>query len=328
MSLEVFFEASTWFFKAFDFALKLLLLWPFVVDMMILLGLWRSFDWFLGSFNALIVFWTVVIWSRCWWSLANPIMGFANLRVEKKFYCNKVCVRDRDTELLDFWMLEQQPLWMELCMFVFFSFHWTTTTATATNQGCCCSDWAFQKLWLLFWRASLQLVCMTFQPEWIPKDFSKPFPSLLQSLVAGRGDRCGFFLVVKKFTTLRLFLEGWGVDLHLCRWEAQGYFKPNTSSAAVGGGEPFVISMPPPNVTGALHMGHAMFVTLEVILFFSFALLCFAYFVLLGEQGIVCSLSERVFDSGWVMTILPYCKNPWKMEIARWMIFAWWLCLG
>jgi hypothetical protein len=28
------------------------------------------------------------------------------------------------------------------------------------------------------------------------------------------------------------------------------------------------------------------------------------------------------------MTILPYCKNPWKMEIARWMIFAWWLCLG
>jgi hypothetical protein len=66
------------------------------------------------------------------------------------------------------------------------------------------------------------------------------------------------------------------VDLHLCRWEAQGYFKPNTSSsAAVGGGEPFVISMPPPNVTGALHMGHAMFVTLEVILFLiCFALLC------------------------------------------------------
>lgn len=29
-------------------------------------------------------------------------MGFADLRVERKFYCNKVCVRDRDTELLDF----------------------------------------------------------------------------------------------------------------------------------------------------------------------------------------------------------------------------------
>ena len=31
-------------------------------------------------------------------------------------------------------------------------------------------------------------------------------------------------------------------------------------------GEPFVVSMPPPNVTGALHMGHAMFVTLEDIM--------------------------------------------------------------
>jgi valyl-tRNA synthetase len=26
-----------------------------------------------------------------------------------------------------------------------------------------------------------------------------------------------------------------------------------------------VIPMPPPNVTGSLHMGHAMFVTLEVV---------------------------------------------------------------
>ena len=44
------------------------------------------------------------------------------------------------------------------------------------------------------------------------------------------------------------------------RWEAQGYFKPDVAAE----GEPFVIPMPPPNVTGALHMGHAMFVTLEV----------------------------------------------------------------
>lgn len=44
------------------------------------------------------------------------------------------------------------------------------------------------------------------------------------------------------------------------RWESQGYFKPDATAA----GEPFVIPMPPPNVTGALHMGHAMFVTLEV----------------------------------------------------------------
>ncbi len=42
-------------------------------------------------------------------------------------------------------------------------------------------------------------------------------------------------------------------------WESRGYFKP-----AEGGSErPFVISMPPPNVTGELHLGHAMFVAVE-----------------------------------------------------------------
>ncbi|OVA06796.1 Aminoacyl-tRNA synthetase [Macleaya cordata] len=45
-------------------------------------------------------------------------------------------------------------------------------------------------------------------------------------------------------------------------WESQGYFKPKLDQD----GDPFVISMPPPNVTGSLHMGHAMFVTLEDIM--------------------------------------------------------------
>lgn len=44
------------------------------------------------------------------------------------------------------------------------------------------------------------------------------------------------------------------------RWESEGYFKVDPEKD----GKAFVISMPPPNVTGALHMGHAMFVTLEV----------------------------------------------------------------
>jgi valyl-tRNA synthetase len=48
----------------------------------------------------------------------------------------------------------------------------------------------------------------------------------------------------------------------LDRWEAEGMFKAQESAT----GEPFVVSMPPPNVTGALHMGHAMFVTLEDIM--------------------------------------------------------------
>ena len=43
-------------------------------------------------------------------------------------------------------------------------------------------------------------------------------------------------------------------------WEKNGWFKPEVASADA---EPFTISMPPPNVTGALHIGHALFTTVE-----------------------------------------------------------------
>ncbi len=43
-------------------------------------------------------------------------------------------------------------------------------------------------------------------------------------------------------------------------WEQNGWFKPE---AAPPDAESYVISMPPPNVTGALHTGHALFTTLE-----------------------------------------------------------------
>ncbi len=42
-------------------------------------------------------------------------------------------------------------------------------------------------------------------------------------------------------------------------WESSGYFKPKIDP----GQKPFVISIPPPNVTGELHLGHAMFVAVE-----------------------------------------------------------------
>jgi valyl-tRNA synthetase len=45
-------------------------------------------------------------------------------------------------------------------------------------------------------------------------------------------------------------------------WEGCGLFKPRPNPDRA----PFVISMPPPNVTGELHMGHAMFVTLEDVM--------------------------------------------------------------
>ncbi|MDD4357755.1 MAG: class I tRNA ligase family protein, partial [Smithellaceae bacterium] len=42
-------------------------------------------------------------------------------------------------------------------------------------------------------------------------------------------------------------------------WKNKGYFSPK------GEGEPFVIVIPPPNITGKLHMGHALNLTLQDI---------------------------------------------------------------
>jgi valyl-tRNA synthetase len=50
------------------------------------------------------------------------------------------------------------------------------------------------------------------------------------------------------------------------RWEQSGYFKPWNDPQKPGFDpsiRPFVISIPPPNVTGELHLGHAMFVAME-----------------------------------------------------------------
>ena len=49
-------------------------------------------------------------------------------------------------------------------------------------------------------------------------------------------------------------------------WEKQGFFRPANDPNQPGfdpNTEPFVISIPPPNVTGELHLGHAMFVSME-----------------------------------------------------------------
>ena len=48
------------------------------------------------------------------------------------------------------------------------------------------------------------------------------------------------------------------------RWLESGAFTPRPEPPP--GAERFVITMPPPNVTGALHNGHAVFVTLEDLL--------------------------------------------------------------
>ena len=49
-------------------------------------------------------------------------------------------------------------------------------------------------------------------------------------------------------------------------WESQGYFKPETmieKGLADAEGQAWCITMPPPNVTGALHLGHALTAAVE-----------------------------------------------------------------
>lgn len=49
------------------------------------------------------------------------------------------------------------------------------------------------------------------------------------------------------------------------KWEASGAFQPN-DSALKAGKKPFVVMLPPPNITGLLHMGHALQDTIMDIL--------------------------------------------------------------
>ncbi|MCC7356399.1 MAG: class I tRNA ligase family protein, partial [Candidatus Doudnabacteria bacterium] len=45
------------------------------------------------------------------------------------------------------------------------------------------------------------------------------------------------------------------------QWMDSGYFNPDNLN-----GEPYTIIMPPPNVTGTLHIGHGLFLTIQDIL--------------------------------------------------------------
>lgn len=49
------------------------------------------------------------------------------------------------------------------------------------------------------------------------------------------------------------------------KWEASGVFQPNVD-ALQAGKKPFVVMLPPPNITGVLHMGHALQDTIMDIL--------------------------------------------------------------
>ena len=60
----------------------------------------------------------------------------------------------------------------------------------------------------------------------------------------------------------KTFRPGEVEDKHYARWESAGAFAAQVDSRA----RPYTIMMPPPNVTGSLHMGHALNQTIQDIL--------------------------------------------------------------
>ena len=46
-------------------------------------------------------------------------------------------------------------------------------------------------------------------------------------------------------------------------WEKKEFFHADPSKVADGSKKPFVMVIPPPNVTGALHLGHALMLSVE-----------------------------------------------------------------
>ncbi|MEX1182917.1 MAG: valine--tRNA ligase [Gemmatimonadota bacterium] len=49
-------------------------------------------------------------------------------------------------------------------------------------------------------------------------------------------------------------------------WEERGYFRADAARVAAGAADPYVIVIPPPNVTAVLHMGHGLNNTLQDVL--------------------------------------------------------------
>lgn len=119
----------------------------------------------------------------------------------------------------------------------------------------------FSKIWFEFIFFSLQLLLQEIMSLLLPRHPRALILPPRRKSTNGKKTFCSCLFEFSQFGSRICGVnsdDSWGG----CRWESQGYFKPSFDQ---GGGSPFVIPMPPPNVTGSLHMGHAMFVTLEVV---------------------------------------------------------------
>lgn len=50
------------------------------------------------------------------------------------------------------------------------------------------------------------------------------------------------------------------------KWESLGYFQPKHEASKGNNFETFSMILPPPNITGTLHLGHVLTITIQDIL--------------------------------------------------------------
>ncbi|MEZ4496369.1 MAG: valine--tRNA ligase [Thermomicrobiales bacterium] len=89
-------------------------------------------------------------------------------------------------------------------------------------------------------------------------------------------------------------------------WDASGYFKPNDRTDR----DPFVVIMPPPNVTGELHIGHALFVGIQDIMI--------RYHRMLGDPALWLPGADHAGIAGqWVVEKLLAQEGLTRHDIGR-----------
>ena len=102
-------------------------------------------------------------------------------------------------------------------------------------------------------------------------------------------------------------------------WEGSGSFRPEVNPD----GEPFSIVIPPPNVTGALHMGHALNNTVVACLV--------AYLLLLHLTSLLSRIVSMALAVVWFVTIgltRVFLGYHWLTDVvAGWLIGMSWALL-
>ncbi len=90
------------------------------------------------------------------------------------------------------------------------------------------------------------------------------------------------------------------------RWDAAGYFQPKWRDDR----DPFVVIMPPPNVTGELHIGHALFVGIQDIMI--------RYHRMLGDPTLWLPGADHAGIAGqWVVEKLLAQEGLTRHDIGR-----------